>query len=68
MKRVSRKALVLESLPATAPELAAKCGTTVRRMAKTLCYLRGLGVVRRSEEDGERQGRRGRLPRYWITT
>ena len=62
MTRVSR---ILHALPATVCELAAIEETTVRAINAILCYLRGRGLVRRTDKRGERQESRGRYPHLW---
>ena len=56
---------VLKALPATASEIAALTGSTVRVVNATLCHWKEMGKVRLTDRYGERIGRRGKLPRVW---
>ena len=65
-KAMNKSTRVLHSLPATVTELAALEGTTVRRMNAMLCWLRGLGLVRRTDRRGDKQPGRGPWPHLWV--
>lgn len=64
-----RTTRVLKGLPATATELAALEGTTVKIIHATLCYLRGQGLCYKTDRAGHREpGMRGPKPRFWDLT
>lgn len=58
---------ILQRLPATATEIAAEEGTTVRRINAILQWQRGLGLCTRTNNKVRPTTRqRGRWPALWI--